>query len=168
MAQFPEFVVVFPESMEIDRGLYFVGVGVGAGVVGAGVVGAGVGPRIVGAGVVGAGVVDIGPEVSTEATGLFVRLFTMSFIRLLNESNSVLKLFLFKRVPNGKSKICFKKLLILVPVIVLSSWNISRILVIKSSMLTFSLLSFFNSSYILFLNSSSVSVLLSLLFLRFL
>ena len=42
MAQFPEFVVVFPESMEIDKGLYAVGVGVGAGVVGAGVVGAGV------------------------------------------------------------------------------------------------------------------------------
>jgi hypothetical protein len=130
MAQFPEFVVVFPESIEIDKGLYAVGVGVGAGVVGAGVVGAGV----VGAGVVGAGVVDIGPEVATE---VFVWLFTMSSIRLLNKSNSVLKLFLFKRVPNGKSKICFKKLLILVPVIVVSSWNISRILVIKSSMLTF-------------------------------
>jgi len=50
MAQFPEVVVVFPEPMEIDKGLDFVGVGVGAGVVGAGVVGAGV---------VGAGVVDV-------------------------------------------------------------------------------------------------------------
>ena len=58
MAQFPEFVVVFPESMEIDKGLYAVGVGVGAGVVGAGVVGAGVvGVDVgVGADVVGAGV----------------------------------------------------------------------------------------------------------------
>ena len=75
MAQFPEFVVVFPESIEIDKGLYAVGVGVGAGVVGAGVVGAGV----VGAGVVDAGVVDAGVVGVTSSNNFLKCSFKFSF-----------------------------------------------------------------------------------------